>query len=86
MSSENSASRVSVELSVWEVGIVSTNFTCPVFEVGETFYLCNSSFEYFPGLPIHTSKELQIDFCCVSWCWSCTMRPSSDAGNDMQNK
>ena len=30
MSSENSASRVSVELSVWEVGIISTNFTCPV--------------------------------------------------------
>mmetsp|Transcript_105736 Transcript_105736/g.188082 ORF Transcript_105736/g.188082 Transcript_105736/m.188082 type:complete len:561 (-) Transcript_105736:140-1822(-) len=31
--------------------------------VGDTFYLCNSSFEYFPGLPIHKSKDL------VNWEW-----------------
>jgi len=35
-----------------------------VCRVGETFYLCNSSFEYFPGLPIHTSKDL------VNWTWA----------------
>eukprot|EP00931_Biecheleriopsis_adriatica_P056252 TRINITY_DN33325_c0_g1_i1.p1 TRINITY_DN33325_c0_g1~~TRINITY_DN33325_c0_g1_i1.p1 ORF type:complete len:567 (+),score=89.03 TRINITY_DN33325_c0_g1_i1:64-1764(+) len=31
--------------------------------VDDTFYLCNSSFEYFPGLPIHKSKDL------VNWEW-----------------
>ena len=29
-----------------------------ICEVGDTFYLVNSSFEYFPGLPIHKSKDL----------------------------
>ena len=29
-----------------------------ICKVGETFYLVNSSFEYFPGLPIHKSKDL----------------------------
>ena len=29
-----------------------------VCKVGDTFYLVNSSFEYFPGLPIHKSKDL----------------------------
>ena len=34
-----------------------------ISEVGETWYICNSSFEYFPGLPIHESKDL------VNWSW-----------------
>ena len=29
-----------------------------ICKVGNTFYLVNSSFEYFPGLPIHKSKDL----------------------------
>jgi alpha-N-arabinofuranosidase len=29
-----------------------------ICRVGEDFYLVNSSFEYFPGLPIHHSKDL----------------------------
>lgn len=33
-------------------------------QVGDTFYLCNSSFEYFPGLPIHKSTDL------VNWSWA----------------
>ncbi|CAJ1386285.1 unnamed protein product [Effrenium voratum] len=35
-----------------------------ICRVGDTFYLCNSSFEYFPGLPIHESKDL------VNWTWA----------------
>lgn len=35
-----------------------------VCRVGDTFYLCNSSFEYFPGLPIHKSTDL------VNWSWA----------------
>ena len=29
-----------------------------ICKVGDTFYIVNSSFEYFPGLPIHSSKDL----------------------------
>ena len=29
-----------------------------ICKVGDTFYLVNSSFEYFPGLPIHKSTDL----------------------------
>ncbi|UCE95083.1 MAG: glycoside hydrolase family 43 protein [Flavobacteriaceae bacterium] len=29
-----------------------------ICRVGDTFYLVNSSFEYFPGLPIHKSRDL----------------------------
>lgn len=29
-----------------------------ICRVGDTFYIVNSSFEYFPGLPIHKSKDL----------------------------
>ena len=29
-----------------------------ICKVGDTFYLVNSSFEYFPALPIHKSKDL----------------------------
>lgn len=29
-----------------------------ICRVGDTFYMVNSSFEYFPGLPIHKSKDL----------------------------
>ena len=28
------------------------------YKVDDTFYIVNSSFEYFPGLPIHKSKDL----------------------------
>lgn len=26
--------------------------------VGDTFYMANSSFQFFPGIPIHKSKDL----------------------------
>lgn len=29
-----------------------------ICKVGDTFYIVNSSFEYYPGLPIHKSKDL----------------------------
>ena len=29
-----------------------------ICKVGDTYYIVNSSFEYFPGLPIHKSKDL----------------------------
>ena len=29
-----------------------------ICKVDDTFYIVNSSFEYFPGLPIHKSKDL----------------------------
>ena len=29
-----------------------------VCKVGDVFYMANSSFEYFPGIPIHKSKDL----------------------------
>ena len=29
-----------------------------ICKVGEEFFIVNSSFEYFPGLPIHKSKDL----------------------------
>ena len=29
-----------------------------ICKVGDTFYIVNSTFEYFPGLPIHKSKDL----------------------------
>ena len=29
-----------------------------ICKVGDAFYIVNSSFEYFPGLPIHKSKDL----------------------------
>ena len=31
-----------------------------ICRVGDTFYMVNSSFEYFPGLPIHKSKDLGL--------------------------
>ena len=31
-----------------------------ICRVGDDFYIVNSSFEYFPGLPIHHSKDLLI--------------------------
>lgn len=46
----------------------SSSFTNPIIpgghpdpsicKVGDTFYIVNSSFEYYPGLPIHKSKDL----------------------------
>lgn len=39
--------------------IISGGYPDPsICKVGDTFYLVNSSFEYFPGLPIHKSKDL----------------------------
>ena len=39
--------------------IISGSYPDPsICKVGEDFYLVNSSFEYFPGLPIHHSKDL----------------------------
>ena len=29
-----------------------------ICKVGDDFYMANSSFEYFPGIPIHKSKDL----------------------------
>jgi xylan 1,4-beta-xylosidase len=29
-----------------------------ICRVGDDFYIVNSTFEYFPGLPIHHSKDL----------------------------
>ena len=29
-----------------------------ICKVGDEFFIVNSSFEYFPGLPIHKSKDL----------------------------
>ena len=29
-----------------------------ICKVGDVFYMANSSFEYFPGIPIHSSKDL----------------------------
>ena len=49
-------------------GLAEDSFTNPIISggypdpsicrVGEDFYIANSSFEYFPGLPIHHSKDL----------------------------
>lgn len=39
--------------------ILSGSYPDPsICKVGDTFYLVNSSFEYFPGLPIHKSTDL----------------------------
>ncbi len=39
--------------------IISGSYPDPsICKVGDDFYLVNSSFEYFPGLPIHHSKDL----------------------------
>ena len=35
-----------------------TTPTRPITRVGDTFYLVNSSFEFFPGVPIRESKNL----------------------------
>ena len=58
---------------VWGLGLCSAGWTAGQFtnpiisggypdpsicRVGEDFYIANSSFEYFPGLPIHHSKDL----------------------------
>jgi len=39
--------------------VVSGYYPDPsVCRVGDTFYLVNSTFSYFPGVPLHTSKDL----------------------------
>ncbi|MDH3492420.1 MAG: glycoside hydrolase family 43 protein [Acidobacteriota bacterium] len=52
----------------WQFPISAQNFTNPILRggypdpsicrVGRDFYLVNSTFEYFPGLPIHHSRDL----------------------------
>ena len=51
-----------------KIGVAQNTFINPIIpggypdpsicRVGEDFYIVNSSFEYFPGLPIHHSKDL----------------------------
>jgi beta-xylosidase len=36
--------------------------------VGDTFYMINSSFQFFPGLPIHISKDL-VNWTLVGVCY-----------------
>ena len=44
--------------------IIPGGFPDPsICRVGDVYYICNSSFEYFPGLPIHESTDL------VNWRW-----------------
>lgn len=42
--------------------------------VGDTFYLINSSFQFFPGLPIHTSTNL------VDWTLIGQFEPTATLG------
>ncbi|ANQ51964.1 glycoside hydrolase family 43 protein [Flammeovirga sp. MY04] len=56
------------------LNVFSQTFTNPIIQGGypdpsitydgEYYYIVNSSFEYFPGLPIHKSKDL------VNWEWA----------------
>ena len=36
-------------------------------KVGDDFYLVNSSFEYFPGVPVHHSKDL-VHWKLIGYC------------------
>ena len=57
-----------VNVSASSSSSVSETFTNPIIpggypdpsicRIGEDFYIANSSFEYFPGLPIHHSRDL----------------------------
>ena len=38
-----------------------------ICRVGDTFYLVNSTFEFFPGVPIYTSKNL-VDWRLIGHC------------------
>ncbi|OHX64157.1 glycoside hydrolase family 43 protein [Flammeovirga pacifica] len=61
-------------ISLLTLNVFSQTFTNPIIQGGypdpsitydgEYFYIVNSSFEYFPGLPIHKSKDL------VNWEWA----------------
>ena len=43
----------------YENPIIKGSYPDPsICRVGEDFYIVNSSFEYYPGLPIHHSKDL----------------------------
>ena len=60
-----------MELNANKSGVFFTNPILPggypdpsICRVGDTFYLVNSSFEYFPGLPLHQSKDL-VNWECV---------------------
>lgn len=45
--------------SAYENPILSGFYPDPcILRVDDTFYLINSSFQFFPGLPIHKSKDL----------------------------
>ncbi|MBB3699363.1 family 43 glycosylhydrolase [Flammeovirga yaeyamensis] len=61
-------------LTLLTLNLFSQTFTNPIIQGGypdpsitydgEYYYIVNSSFEYFPGLPIHKSKDL------VNWEWA----------------
>ena len=54
-----STSSYSVAAETFTNPIISGGYPDPsICRVGEDFYIANSSFEYFPGLPIHHSKDL----------------------------
>jgi beta-xylosidase len=52
--------------------IISGFFPDPsCIKVGSSFYVANSSFQFFPGIPIHESKDL------VNWTHIGSLVPSS---------
>ena len=54
-----SASSYSAAAETFTNPIIPGGYPDPsICRVGEDFYIANSSFEYFPGLPIHHSKDL----------------------------
>ena len=54
-----SASSSAVAAETFTNPIIPGGYPDPsICRVGEDFYIANSSFEYFPGLPIHHSKDL----------------------------
>ena len=50
---------VSTQNTIFKNPIIPGGYPDPsICKVGDTFYIVNSTFEYFPGLPIHKSKDL----------------------------
>ena len=50
---------ISAQDSHYTNPIIKGSYPDPsICRVGDDFYIVNSSFEYFPGLPIHHSKDL----------------------------
>jgi len=47
------------QIPVFSNPIIKGGYSNPsISKVGDDFYIVNSSFEYFPALPIHHSKDL----------------------------